>query len=216
MKVLVIDRDARWLDDARATVEGGGHVIEQRAELPSVEYPVQTYIEAVLIDWQSVVNATWWIERLRTLAPGIQVLALIEDCHRNAMREAFEAGVIDCLVKPVRPGEALARLELLGWKQAHSGQSVFRLGDVHIDLDGHFASRAGVPVALTAAEWKLVAIVLARRGRVVTRVELESALSGDGIDQSSNRLEVHISNLRRKLGPQFIETERRMGYRVRL
>jgi two-component system, OmpR family, response regulator len=214
MKVLVIDSDTAWLGEARATVEDGGHVIEQRAALPSVEYPVQAYIEAVLISWQNVDNAAWWVQRLRHSAPGVQVLALIEHCQRQSMREAFEAGVIDCLVKPVRPLEVLARLELLAWRQAHSGQTVFRLGDVHIDLEGRRASRAGLPVALTAAEWRLVTIVLSRRGRLVPRAVMESALSIDGADQASNRLEVHISNLRRKLGPRFIETERRMGYRV--
>jgi two-component system OmpR family response regulator len=213
MKVLVIDKDTDWLCEVRVAVEAGGHVIEQLADLPPVEYAVQAYIEAVMISWQNVLNAGWWVQQLRHRAPGIHALALIENCQQNSMRDAFEAGVIDCIVKPVRPREALARLELLGWRQACNGQTVFRLGDVHVDLDGHRASRAGLPVALTAAEWKLLATVLSRRGRLVTRVELEAALSGGGIDQASNRLEVHISNLRRKLGPGFIETERRMGYR---
>lgn len=214
MKILVIDRDTSWVGAARTTIEAGGHVVEHMEDLPTVDHPARAYVEVILLDWQGVRNAAWWIRKLNSITSTVEVIALIQQCQPRSMLEALDAGISDCLVKPVRPAEVLARLELIGWRRGLAARSVFQLGDVHTELSEHRATRAGATVALTAAEWKLVTVVLSRRGRFVTRAQLESVLAGDPEHQSSNRLEVHISNLRRKLGSDFIETQRGVGYRV--
>lgn len=87
-------------------------------------------------------------------------------------------------------------------------------GGISIDLPGRAVWRDDLPVELTAREWSLLEALASRAGRVVTRSELESLSQGFDGDASSNVLEVHVSNLRRKLGRDLIETIRGLGYRV--
>ena len=73
----------------------------------------------------------------------------------------------------------------------------------------------GSEVELTAREYGLLETLIRRRGRIVSRDQLQQLLYGFDNDVASNTIEVHVSSLRRKLGHDAIETVRGMGYRVR-
>jgi DNA-binding response OmpR family regulator len=72
----------------------------------------------------------------------------------------------------------------------------------------------GVPIALSPLEYRLVAYLLMRRGRVVSQHELDENVYGPGEDHGSNALEVLVGRVRRKLGVDLIETRRGFGYIV--
>jgi len=69
-------------------------------------------------------------------------------------------------------------------------------------------------VELTAREWALLDALSARAGRVVSKPDLDALVSGFEGEVSSNVLEVHVFNLRRKLGRELIQTVRGLGYRI--
>jgi two-component system, OmpR family, response regulator len=88
-------------------------------------------------------------------------------------------------------------------------------GEISIDTERQCVQRAGRPVALTAAEWRVVAVLANGTGHAVPRAEIARILGGDSGDASDNAVAVHLYNLRRKLGRHAIETIRGRGFRLR-
>jgi len=89
---------------------------------------------------------------------------------------------------------------------------VIEIGVVAIDVAARNVSRAGKPVELTAREYTLLEFLALHRGEVVTRTQLYEHLFDENDSTLSNLLDVHVSNLRKKLGAEFIATRRGHGY----
>jgi DNA-binding winged helix-turn-helix (wHTH) protein len=94
------------------------------------------------------------------------------------------------------------------------GGATFTIGGVVIDTVARRVTKAGQPEALTGREYALLEYLAHRRGAVVTRAELYEHLFDENEDTLSNLLEVHVCNLRRKLGTELIRTRRGMGYEI--
>jgi two-component system, OmpR family, response regulator len=75
-------------------------------------------------------------------------------------------------------------------------------------------TRAGQPVTLTGHEFRVLAYLMHNKGRVVSRTELTEHVYAQDFDRDSNTIEVFLGRLRRKLGPDLIETVRGLGYRI--
>jgi two-component system OmpR family response regulator len=85
---------------------------------------------------------------------------------------------------------------------------------VAIDTRSRSVTRNGVEIELTAHEYALVELLARHPGRLVTRTMIYEHLYGEDDDSLSNLVEVHVSNIRRKLGHDFITTRRGQGYLV--
>jgi two-component system OmpR family response regulator/two-component system response regulator QseB len=126
----------------------------------------------------------------------------------------LDAGADDYVVKPVDLHELAARLRALV-RRAH-GQPRDRLlaGDVELDPAARSVCKAGVPVTLSTREFDLLHALMLNANRVMTREQLEQHLYSWGQEVESNAVEVHVHNLRRKLGSTLIQTVRGVGYVV--
>ncbi|RYF62271.1 MAG: DNA-binding response regulator, partial [Comamonadaceae bacterium] len=87
-----------------------------------------------------------------------------------------------------------------------------RHGEVALDPAAKRVTLAGAPVTLTAREFAVLQALMRRPTHILSRAQLEEALYGWGEEVESNAIEVHIYNLRRKLGSRFISTVRNQGY----
>jgi two-component system OmpR family response regulator len=156
--------------------------------------------------------------------PGLELLHRLRTTHKTPVlilsaRDALpdrvaglDQGADDYLVKPFERSELLARLRALIRRAAGQAESVIQLSSVTIDLRAKQATVHGEEVHLTAREYALLEFLAVHRGRVVSRTELYDHLFDAGEDSLSNLLDVHVSNLRRKLGQNLIETRRGQGY----
>lgn len=129
--------------------------------------------------------------------------------------EGLDGGADDYLIKPVDLGELAARLRALV-RRAH-GVPTARLtvGEVSLDSAARQVWRGEALVELSVREFDLLHVFMRNAGRVLTREQIETHLYQWGSEVSSNAVEVHIHNLRRKLGAELIETIRGVGYVVR-
>ena len=126
----------------------------------------------------------------------------------------LDAGADDYLVKPCDLDELGARLRVLIRRSRGNPDPLQRAGGLVFDPAAHSVTLDGAPLALSPREFSLLAVLIANPDRVVTRARLEAAATGWHSDNESNSLEVHIHNLRRKLGRQRIVTVRGIGYRL--
>jgi len=95
-----------------------------------------------------------------------------------------------------------------------SAESTLTVGEVALELRQRVVTCQDEPAALTAREYAVVELLMRKAGCLVTRSEIEEELYGFEDDIASNAIEVHIHNLRRKLGPHFIANVKGRGYRV--
>ena len=150
-------------------------------------------------------------------AKGVRtpVLVLTARDAVDARIQGLDRGADDYIVKPVDLGELAARLRALV-RRAHGESSArLALGDVALDPASRQAWRRDAPVELSVREFDLLQVFMLHAGRVLTREQLEQHLYKWGSEVSSNAVEVHIHNLRRKLGSELIETIRGVGYVAR-
>src|ERR1700757_3251388 len=126
----------------------------------------------------------------------------------------LDAGADDYLIKPFDIDELGARLRAITRRADGCAESLLIAGEVVLDLRKRTVTRHGVPAALTAREYALVELLMRKAGCLVTRAEIEEELYGFDDHIASNAIEVHIHNLRRKLGPRFITNLKGRGYRV--
>jgi two-component system, OmpR family, response regulator len=128
--------------------------------------------------------------------------------------KGLDAGADDYLVKPFARLELLARLRALIRRSAGQAAAVLEIGDVKIDTASRTVTRRGAAINLTPREYALVEFLALHRGKIVTRTMLYDHLFDENEDSLSNLLDVHVSNLRKKLGADFIVTRRGQGYSI--
>ena len=126
----------------------------------------------------------------------------------------LDAGADDYLVKPFELIELLARLRALIRRSAGQAVSTITVGDLVIDTGARQVTHAGQSVSLTAREYALLELLALHRGQLITRSMIYEHLFDESEDSLSNLVDVHISNLRKKLGKDFITTRRGQGYLI--
>lgn len=128
--------------------------------------------------------------------------------------KALNLGADDYVVKPFEFDELVARLQAV-LRRNHSTE-VLRSGNLELDPISRRATRCAQPMNLTAREFDVLWLLVQARGRAVSRAELLHRVWDLGFDPETNSLQVHISRLRRKLGPDSadLETVRGEGYRI--
>ncbi|WP_329233419.1 response regulator transcription factor [Streptomyces canus] len=158
------------------------------------------------------------LRKLRTVSDMSVVVLTARGDERSVVR-GLRLGADDYLVKPVRLKELLARIEAVTRRTAaRSGFSsllTVRVGDVAVDLDARRVKVAGAEVELTTKEFDVLAVLAARAGTAVSREQLLDEVWGDAYQAVSRSLDVHLTQLRTKLGrPGLLTTIRGFGYRL--
>ncbi|MEG3125501.1 response regulator transcription factor [Sphingomonas sp. GB1N7] len=128
--------------------------------------------------------------------------------------EGFKAGADDYLTKPFRIEEVVMRLRALVRRAAGHASARVACGPLAFDAQLGTFELDGLPLKLTAFEWRVLSQLMLRREVVIERADLiERVYEGDA-DVDSNSIEVIIGRLRRKIGAEMIETVRGRGYRL--
>ena len=151
-----------------------------------------------------------------SLTAGIPALFLTARAQLEDKLEGLRLGADDYMTKPFSPKELVLRVQNI-LARANAGaaaQLVVRSGALLLDKNTLRASVAGAPLELTTAEFKLLAYIMERPGRVQDRYELQTVLFGYADTTQSRALDTHVKRLRQKLGAYAacIATERGVGY----
>lgn len=149
----------------------------------------------------------------------VPILMLTAKGEESDIVVGFHAGADDYVTKPFSMSVLLARIAAL-LRRAESTRreqrDFLQAGPIGIDKQRHRVECDGKEISLTLTEFRLLAAIVAGKGRVLTRDQLISKALGAEAVVTDRTIDVHVTSLRRKLGParEYIETVRGVGYRL--
>jgi two-component system OmpR family response regulator len=215
MRVLLVEDEVDLLDSLALALREAGYAVDTAEDGEEGLYKAQSWdYDLVVLDVMLPGLDGW--EVLRRLREGKRTPVLMltaRDTVADRVR-GLDTGADDYLTKPFDLDELLARVRALIRRGAGQASSRIELGDVVVDTASRLVWRGGEEVGLTAREYGLVEYLVLHRGSVVTRTELYEHLFDEDDSTMSNLLDVHVSNVRKKLGHDFIVTRRGHGYCV--
>ena len=215
MRILIVEDEpdllaslARALREEGYAVDTAGNGEDGLFNAESIDY------DAVVLDVMLPKLDGWEIlKRLRKIKRTPVLMLTARDAPRDRVR-GLDTGADDYVVKPFDLEELLARLRALIRRATGQATTRLEIGKVVIDTAARTVARDGQPVDLTAREYVLLEFLALHRGKVVTRTMLYEHLFDEDDSTLSNLLDVHVSNIRKKLGHDFITTRRGHGYCV--
>ena len=171
-----------------------------------------TDYDAVILDVMMPRMDGWEVlKRLRKTKRTPVLMLTARDQSRDRVR-GLDTGADDYVVKPFDLPEVLARLRAIIRRSTNKTTNQIELGNVLVDTAARSVTHDGKLVELTAREYSLVEFMALHRGEVVTRTTLYEHLFDEDDSTLSNLLDVHVSNVRKKIGAEFITTRRGHGY----
>ena len=216
MRLLLVEDDERIARDVAAGLTAAGYVVERAADGEDAWFLGDTEdFDLVVLDLGlPVLDGLSVLKRWRAAGRTMPVLVLTARGAWSERVEGIDAGADDYLAKPFRMEELVARTRALIRRSVGVATPAIAAGHLMLDTRQMRVSREGVPLALSPLEYRLTAYLMHHKGRVVPPGELLEHLYGDDDARDVNALEAVVARLRRKLGPDAIETRRGFGYLV--
>lgn len=218
MRALVVEDDPKISVDLRSALETSGFLVELCSDGERAWFLGDTEdFDLVVLDLGLPrLDGLTVLKRWRANGREMPVLILTARGSWLERVDGIEAGADDYLAKPFRMEEVIARARALVRRSAGHGSATQCSGDLCIDTNRMEVSLRGVPVKITAMEYRLLTYLMLHRDRVVPPGELLEHLYGDEDGHEANALEAVITRLRKKLGPNILGTRRGFGYFIDL
>ena len=216
MRILVVEDEPRIAADVCAALSAAGYVPDVVADGEDAWFRGDTsdYDLVVLDLGLPRLEGLAVLKRWRTNGRQMPVLVLTARGLWAERVEGIDAGADDYLVKPFRMEELVARVRALIRRSARHGTPVFEAGPLSLDTRTMRVSIDGVPVPVSPLEYRLLAYLIHHKGRVVSAGELVEHLYGEDDAREANALEAIVARLRKKLGPEVIQTRKGFGYSI--
>jgi two-component system, OmpR family, KDP operon response regulator KdpE len=218
-RVLVCDDEPQIVRALKVILRDAGYEAvpassgEEALDAAAVRPPQAAIVDLMLPDLDGVAVT----ERLREWSEmPIIVLSAVGD--EEAKVRALAAGADDYVTKPFGPPELVARLEAALRRAPQGEQPLVELEGLRVDLAASTVSRDGEEIHLTPTEFRLLAVLVRNRGRLMTHRALLREVWGPAWAEDTPTLRTHIANLRRKVEPlggrRLIRTDPGVGYRI--
>ncbi len=223
MRILIVDDEQTLLNQLKLAFEGQRYMVETAVDGEEAldklfEIPVDLIILDVMLPKQDGLSV---LREIRKAGIATPVLMLTAKGDIDDKIKGLDLGADDYLAKPFSLDELLARARALFRRSGGQTDSVLQIKDLRLDTVSREVVKAGEPVELTAREFSILEFLLYNKNRAVSRFSLAEHVWGDAFDpfSMSNFMDVHIKNLRKKIGDAghstIIRTIRGVGYIVK-
>ena len=222
LRVLVVDDEQPIRRYLRATLNAHGFIVSEAVDgqqaliSAATDRPELIILDLGLPDMDGI-EVT---RRLREWT-SIPIIILSVQEQENNKIAALDAGADDYLTKPFGTGELIARIRVALRRSVQaSGEPVYQVDDLRVDLTRRQVKLADVEVSLTPIEYDLLRVLVLHAGRMITHRQLLRQMWVSAYETETHLLRVNISNLRRKIEPdptrpRYILTEPGVGYRLK-
>ena len=216
MRILLVEDDPMIGESVVSGLAGEGHAVDWVRDGVAAESAIATTPYALVLldlglpkrDGITVLKGL----RARKLDLPVLVMTARDTVHDRV--SGLDAGADDYLVKPFDLDELSARVRALLRRAAGRAEPLVERGPLVLNPATHEVRWRGQPLEVSGREFALLAALAERPGAVVSRAQLEDRLYGWNVSIGSNAVEVHIHNLRRKLGAETIRNVRGVGYTI--
>jgi two-component system OmpR family response regulator len=214
VRALVVEDDPVLAEDLCAGLRGAAFVVEVAADGEAAWFrgDVEDYDVVVLDLGLPKLDGLSVLQRWRASGRSFPVLILSARGSWTEKVDGIEAGADDYLAKPFEMGELIARVRALVRRAAGSASAVLEIGRLRLDTRRMSVSVDGRPLRLSPLEFRFIDYLAHQPGRAVSAGELAEHLYGAFDTADTNAIEALVARLRRKLGPEVIETRRGFGY----
>jgi len=222
--ILVADDEQNLLETLSAYLrQDGFNVVTARTGREALFHFRDVTPDLVLLDVMMPEMDGWAVARAIRKESGVPLMFLtarIDDFDQVA---GLEIGADEYITKPFSPRVVVAKVRALlrrAYGELAAEPELWRVRDLELNGETHTVTLRGQPVELTPNEFGLLGILMARPGRVFTRMELLDQLEGEAYAAYERTIDVHVKNLRKKIetdprDPDYIETVYGVGYRMR-
>jgi two-component system response regulator QseB len=216
MRILLVEDDDLIGSGVEAGLHHAGFAVDWTQDGRTAQLALETtdYALVVLDLGLPRMSGTELLKWLRGCGKDVPVLILTAKGTVADRVGGLEAGADDYLGKPFDLTELIARCRALLRRSQGRSVEILRYRALAVDPASQTVLRDDVRVPLTAREWAVLLQLLTHQGIPQSRSRLEESLYGWHEEVESNAIEVHISNLRKKLGADLIKTVRGIGYVV--
>ena len=216
MRILLIEDDQALADATVRFLRAENFVVDIAKDGEDGQHlgDTELYDAAVLDLGLPKVTGIAVLKAWRSSGRTLPVLILTARDGWSEKVEGFKAGADDYLVKPFRLEELVMRLRALIRRAAGHAAPLIVCGPLSFDAQLGSFSLDGLPLRLTALEWRVLSCLALRKDHVVTRPDLFQRVYDGDTEVESNSVEVIVARLRRKIGHDLIETVRGRGYRL--
>lgn len=217
MRILVIEDEPKLGDYVKKGLEENGYVVDiARDGIQGRYLATQGDYSAILLDVMLPGVDGFGVLAAIRQGKDVPVLMVTARDQVEDRVSGLQQGADDYLVKPFAFSELLARVQALLRRGPLQERTVLRLADLELDLVARRCHREGVRIDLTAKEFALLALLMRRQGRVLSRTTLAEQVWDMHFDSETNVVEVAVRRLRSKLDDPFarrlLHTVRGMGY----
>lgn len=223
-KILLADDEQHILDTLGAYLrQDGFEVLGCRNGHDALATFRREEPDLVILDVMMPELDGWSVARQIRKQSDVPLLFLTARVDEADQLVGLELGADEYVTKPFSPRIVAARVRALlrrTYGELAAETASWRVGDVELNTDTHLASVRGQRIELTPSEFTILQVLIARPGRVFTRMELLDHISGEAYAAYERTVDVHVKNLRAKIEldprtPQYIETVYGVGYRLR-
>lgn len=214
MRVLIVEDNAEVRQIvAQAVLKDGHELIPATSAAEALALLDSEKFDLVILDLALPDGDGLHIcQRLRSSGVLSPILMLTAHASISTRVAGLDAGADDFLGKPFAVAELRARVRALLRRGSSDHPLWVHLGSARLDFSAKRAWSGRQEVPLTAREWALLDLLVARRGRVVSRLDILETIWGTDSDSAASSLEVIIGRVRKKLGPEVVRTIRGEGY----
>lgn len=214
MRLLLAEDDRDIAHYTATKLEAEGFSVDHRSTGPEVWDLGETADYAAIILDLGLPGMDGLSILKRWRAAGVNTPVIILTARGSWMErvDGFEAGADDYLPKPFRPEELVARLKALLRRAGGTPAPVRSAGGFTVDDASKRVTFDGKVLDLSPQEYRLVALFITEKGKVLSPIEIANHVQGRDDDAAKNAVEAMIARLRRKTEPGAIETRRGFGY----